>query len=90
MALQEVEPMAIGLLEQFLAEECTPHVRRLLEKGVADQSIKRPHFEFNRFEVTIERDNKLVVVQDVLDATRTGEQQIPLDEFMSALSHCSA
>jgi hypothetical protein len=77
------------LLERFLVEECTPHVRRLLEDAIADLSARR-HFEFNQFEVTIERDKKLVVLQDVLDATETGQLQIGLGEFVSALVRCSA
>lgn len=57
------------LLEQFLTEECTEYVRRLLESAITDSAMPRPHFEFNRFEVTIDREAEIVVLEDVLDAT---------------------
>lgn len=50
----------------------------------------RPHFEFNRFEVTIEREANIVVLEDVLDATEAGVQHVPLAEFTAALRQCSA
>ena len=78
------------LLEQFLAQECTAYVRRLLEDAIADSATPRPHFEFNRFEITIERQANIVVLEDVLDATETGVRRVPLAEFTDALRHCSA
>jgi hypothetical protein len=82
--------MAGNLLEEFLAEECTAYVRRLLEDAIADLSAHRPRFEFNRFEVTIERDTAMAVLEDVLDATEAGVQRLPLAEFREALTRCSA
>lgn len=82
--------MTASLLDQFLAWECTPYIRRLLEEAIADASALRPHFEFNRFKVTIERNNNMVTLQDVLDATEAGAQHVPLVEFANALSRCSA
>lgn len=76
------------LLEQFIAQECTPYVRRLLEDAIADSRVVRPHFEFNRFEVTIEREGNIVVLEDVLDATDVGVRRVPLGEFMAALKQC--
>lgn len=78
------------LLEQFLTQECTAYVRRLLEGAIADSATPRPHFEFNRFEIAIERDANIVVLEDVLDATEAGVRHVPLAEFMAALKRCSA
>ena len=64
--------MPMSLLETFLAEECTLHVQRVLEKAIADTAMLRTHVEFNRFEVTIERSSQVVVIADVLDASETG------------------
>ena len=77
--------MISNLLEQFLARECTPHVRQLLEEAIAEASELRPHFEFNRFEVTVERDEGVVLLEDVLDATEAGVLRVPLAEFVKAL-----
>lgn len=77
------------LLEQFISQECTPYVRRLLEEAIAGGTTLRPHFEFNRFEITIERAESSVVIEDVLDATKAGVQRIALADFMSSLGRCS-
>jgi hypothetical protein len=79
-----------GLLEQFITQECTAHVRRLLEGAIADSAAPRPHFEFNRFEITIQREANIVVLEDVLDATEAGGRHVPLAEFTAALRQCSA
>lgn len=79
-----------GLLEQFITQERTAHVRSLLEDAIADLARSRSHFEFDRFEITIDRDTNLVVLEDVLDATDSGICHVPLAEFTAALSSCSA
>jgi hypothetical protein len=76
------------LLEQFITQECTAYVRRLLEDAIGDVATRRSHFEFNRFEITIERDGNIVVLEDVLDATGAGVRRVPLSEFSSALRQC--
>jgi len=79
--------MAMGsiLLEQFLKEECTPCVRGLLKEvlGAATLAVKR--FEFNRFEVTINREDDTVLIEDVLDASAAGSLRVQLTEFAAAL-----
>jgi hypothetical protein len=78
------------LLEQFITQECTAYVRRLLEDAIDDSATPRPHFEFNRFEITIDREANIVVLEDVLDATEAGVRHVPLAEFTDALRRCSA
>lgn len=82
--------MSTDLLDQFRAHECTPHVKRLLAAAIADQALARPRFEFNLFEVTIDRDQSMVILEDVLESTERGVQRIPLEEFASALGLFSA
>jgi hypothetical protein len=77
------------LLEQFVTQECTAYVRRLIEDTIVNSSRPRPHFEFNRFEITIERQANIVVLKDVLDATDAGVRHVPLAEFTDALRRCS-
>lgn len=79
-----------NLLEQFITQECTAYVRRLIEGAITDSGTPRPHFEFNRFEVTIKREANIVVLEDVLDAAETGVQHVSLAEFTAALTQCSA
>lgn len=74
-----------NLLEQFITQECTAHVRRLLEDAIADVATLRHHLEFNRFEVTIEHDANIVTLEDVIDPTEAGVARVPLAEFTSAL-----
>jgi hypothetical protein len=77
------------LLQQFINQECTAYVLRLLEDAIADSATPRPHFEFNRFEITIERQANIVVLEDVLDGTEAGVRRVPLPEFTKALRQCS-
>ena len=78
------------LLAQFLSQECTVHVRQLLERAIDDASVPPPSFELNRFEITVDRDTGLVILADVLEATEVGVQHVPLEEFMKALERRSA
>jgi hypothetical protein len=81
--------MVDDLLEQFLAQECSLYVRQLLQRVIADTSVVRPHLQFNRFEVTVERHANMVLLEDVLDATETGTQRVPLSRFMQVIELCS-
>lgn len=82
--------MTATLLDQFLSEECTPHVRRLLEEAIANAALRRARFEFNRFEVTVAGADNAVIVEDVLDATEMGAQTVPISEFAQALRRRTA
>ncbi len=77
------------LLDQFLAEECTPYVRDLvrsgLEAGKSGAGPRRKLFEFNRFEVTFDLDEGDVLIEDVLDPTEAGTLHVPITEFSAAL-----
>lgn len=83
-------PTTATLLDQFLAEECTPYVQRLLEEAISNTATLRPHFEFNRFEVSVERLDDTVILEDALDATGAGIQTVPLREFIHALNRRTA
>lgn len=82
--------MNATLLEQFLIEECTPYVRELvrgaLEAGRAGRGPLRKRFEFNRFEVTFDLDEGVVLIEDVLNPSDAGAQRVPMEEFSAALS----
>jgi hypothetical protein len=78
--------MNTSLLEEFLAQECTPHVRRLLADAIADTLTSHHRFEFNRFEVTIDRNSNEVVLEDVLDTSPAGVNRLSLARFAAVLS----
>ena len=77
--------MADTLLEQFLSHECSSPARQLIERAINDASVPQPFFEFNRFEVTIDREERVAVLADVLDATEAGVQRVPLSDFVKAM-----
>ena len=77
------------LLERFLREEATEHVRQLLLRHLSEcktgTATGKRTFEFNRFNVTIDCDGKHVTLDDDLDIEPSGQASWPLDEFVSAL-----
>ncbi len=79
--------MVTTLLQQFVKEECTPYVRRLLEEALVSAPTSSKRFEFNRFEVTFESEGT-VLLEDVLDATTEGAERVPLAAFAAAISAC--
>ena len=83
-------PMKPTLLEQFLTEEGTPYVRGLvraaLDAGNAGTAPARNRFEFHRFEVTLDVEDGVVLIDDILNPSDSGVQRIPLQEFSAALA----
>lgn len=77
------------LLEQFLREECTPQICAHLQEAIAHPVAPVSRFELNRFEVTLQHDAAHVVLEDVLDASAAGIQEVSLAEFTAALSRRS-
>jgi hypothetical protein len=78
--------MNTTLLEQFLLEECTPYVRGLLEEALDALTFVSKRFDFNRFEVTVNREKGSVLLEDVLNAEDAGSMRVPLTEFAAALA----
>lgn len=79
-----------ALLEQFLAQDCTPDVRQLLEDAISNAVLRFPHFEFNRFDIVVDRSSNTVRIEDDLDPSPEGKQTIRLDEFLASLARRSA
>jgi hypothetical protein len=81
---------AQDLLNAFLAEECTPHVRSLLREALEAWRSHRPpllrHFEFNRFELTLDLEHGTALLADVLQAGPPGEQHLALQDLVDALA----
>jgi hypothetical protein len=81
--------MQSQLLERFLREEATEHVRQLLLRRLSEcktgAATGKRAFAFNRFNVTIDCDGKHVTLEDDLDVGLSGKASWPLDEFISTL-----
>lgn len=85
----EDKTMNPTLLDQFVREECTAYVRGLLLGAVdaarAGHAPTRQRFEFNRFEVTIDKDEDIIALEDMLEPGAFGAQMLPLAEALDAL-----
>ncbi|MGJ5140068.1 hypothetical protein ACQR1V_18935 [Bradyrhizobium oligotrophicum] len=79
-----------SLLEQFLTHECTPHVKDLLTRAMAEASASRWRFEFNRFELSLQADGESVLIVDVLDSSEAGEQRVTTQQLLQDLARCRA
>ena len=79
-----------SLLEQFVTEECTTHVRALLQTWLeAHGESRQPEprrWEFNRFEVSLDLDGNAIILEDILDPSDAGRLRITVDEFAAALA----
>jgi len=77
------------LFDEFLAEECTPYVRGLITAAIDGATRgaepRWRHFEFNRFDVTLDLDADTALLEDDLNPTDSGKQRMPLAEFSAAL-----
>ena len=75
--------MNAPLLENFLREEATEHVRQLLLRHLSEckagAATGKRTFEFNRFNVTIDVDRKQVTLEGDFDVGPSGQTSLPLD-----------
>jgi hypothetical protein len=78
----------LGLLERFLAEEASPHVRSLLMGAVADAQtdaqVLRREFNFNVFDLVIDFRTKSVKIADVLASNAAVE--LSIEELLTAMN----
>jgi hypothetical protein len=74
-----------SLLEQFLREECTPHVRKLICDAAASREPARQEFEFNRFNLALDFEAGRATLEDETDATPSGSVDLALADLLAAL-----
>lgn len=78
------------LFKQFLEEECSDYVYNLLREALNEwkdgMAPFNKHFEFNRFEITFDSEKQIVMIEDVLDSTDSGYQEIQIEEFDNRIS----
>lgn len=82
--------MKTELLNSFLNEEADDHVRELLLRQISDcrsgKTVGSRKFDFNRFAVTLNCETRQILLEDDLDAEKSGEGVWPMEEFESALT----
>jgi len=78
-----------SLLNQFIKEECTPYVRGLICGAIARHkqgaSSARAQFEFNRFNLTLDFEDRSATLEDELDTTPSGRLRLPLGQLVAEL-----
>jgi len=76
-----------SLFEQFLREECTPEVRRLIMDATThrDPGRLRREFEFNRFDLELDFERGVATIQDVTDASEKGSISVALSNLVEGI-----
>ena len=72
-------------IDRFLALECTNEIRQWLESAIADNLLKWKQFNFNLYDVTIDKAKDQVLLEDVLDDSDETVQKLSIREFSEAL-----
>jgi hypothetical protein len=73
------------LLKEFIMLECNAHTVDLVNSAIADSGTRYHCFNFNIFDVTIDVENELVFLENILDPTPSGEEHIRLSDFITAI-----
>lgn len=75
-----------SLVEQFIAQELSPHVRKVLREALQQRSnsdnVLTRQCEFNCFDVEFDFLRGVVVVQDFLDYGKESNVEMPIADFV--------
>ena len=77
--------MAHTLLDRFLEYEATDFVINRMREALREPTPQIKHFDFNIFDITIDRELGTVVIQDDLDVTEAGTLVVTIADFITAL-----
>lgn len=79
--------MSNSLLAEFLEYEMDSTVRQRLKDAMADPEPRKAlrEFAFNRFNVTLDFERKMAVVDDELDPSPEGSVELALEQFAQLL-----
>jgi len=80
-----------SLLEQFAEEDATPYVRGLILEALRERESnprrELTHFNFNRFDITLDFVSGTALIEDVLNFDPVSkEERLSLTEFFRYLS----
>jgi hypothetical protein len=75
-----------GLVERFIVQELSPHVRKVLretlqQRAGSDKILAR-QCEFNCFDIEFDFLKDVVVVQDVLGSAEESSVEMPISDFV--------
>ncbi|WP_449125650.1 hypothetical protein [Pseudomonas viridiflava] len=77
------------LIERFIAQELGDSVRSILEAAFEERvrsSVLLMEFEFNCFDVSLDFENGIVTLQDVLSVGESSFLDMPIFDFATACS----
>ena len=79
--------MADPLVQQFVEYELSSSVRQLLKDAIADPEPRKAlrEFAFNRFDVALDFERRVAVIQDDLDSSTAGRVELELEQFARLL-----
>ena len=77
-----------SLPEESLAEEMTAPGRARLDADLANK-LTFHRLSFNRFDLTIDHERRVVRIEDVTDASLEGTESLTLSDFVSSLARHS-
>lgn len=77
------------LLESFFLEELTAAVKKELELALENSNATLSQLNFNRFKVLIEHQTSTVCIEDIIDASSSGEMRMSATEFRLRLGAAS-
>ena len=72
-------------IDRFMSLECTSEIRRWLESASADNQLRWKQFNFNLFDVTIDKAKDEVLLEDVVLESDETVQKLSIREFSDAL-----
>lgn len=71
------------LVDEFLADECNPHVVGVIRKEVASRRSGEAYLTFNRFNLRLDIDRGIATIEDDLDPD--SELSLPIDDLLAQL-----
>ncbi len=76
------------LIERFIDQELDDSIRSILkdafDERMRSESVLLSEFEFNCFDVALDFEKDIVMLQDVLSAGGSSSLDIPMCDFISA------
>jgi hypothetical protein len=75
--------MTMSLIDEFLADECNPHVVGVIRNELANRPGGEAYLTFNRFNLRLDVDNGIATIEDDLDPD--SEMSLPIADLLARL-----
>jgi len=76
-------------LDRFLKIECNVGVKQLLQDALEDEELRWKEFNFNIFNVTIDKSAGLVTVEDAVLMVEEGAKTLSIQHFADVIARGS-